>query len=156
MSNKDIGRYIINSNRFMSLATSHYNDTWIAPVYYVVDEDYNIYFVSFIRSTHVIHIILNSQVAISIFNSTQEEGDANGLQIKGEAYQLPKSRYKEVISLFYRKNGIEATPEMIDGKIKEYEDKERAIFQIKPTEIYIQDREYFKEHRVDKRVKINL
>lgn len=157
MDNKTIGRYIIDSNKFMSVATSHSNDTWIAPVFYATDENYNLYFVSHLRSKHAIHIILNTNVAVSIFDSTQEEGDgANGLQIKGVAYQISKSRYQEVISLFYEKNGIKATPDMIAGKIKEYGDKERVIFQIKPTEVYVQDREYFKEHRVDNRVQINL
>ncbi len=154
--NETIGRNIINTNRFMSVATtSYYNDVWIAPVYYVSDKNYNLYFVSQMRSRHVIHIIMNNQVAVSIFDSTQEE-DPNGIQIKGVVDKLSESKYQEVISLFYKKDEKEVTPKIIADKIKEYKDNERAIFQIKPTEVYIQDKEYFKEHRVDKRIPIKL
>ena len=68
---ENIGKTIITSNNFMSIATSFTRDTWIAPVFYCTDENYNFYFVSSVDSKHVIHIVANPNVAISIFDSKQ-------------------------------------------------------------------------------------
>jgi len=156
-NDNELGRNIVNSNRYMSLATCHYNDVWIAPVSYVTDENYNFYFVSHARSKHVIHTILNSDVAMSIFDSTQTEGEGNGVQIKGIASQLSTSKYKDVIPLFFEKIGIvDDIEDLIQMKIEEYKLNDRVIIQVKPTEVYIQEKEYFEKHKVDKRIKIKL
>jgi uncharacterized protein YhbP (UPF0306 family) len=155
--NEWLGRNIIKSNQYMSLATCHYNDTWIAPVSYVTDNDYNFYFVSHAKSKHVIHAMLNNNVAMSIFDSTQTQGEGNGIQIKGTAMQLPISKYKDVIPLFLKRMGIvDNIEDLIQMKSKEYVMKDRVIFQIKPEEIYMQDVRYFQKHKVDRRIQIKL
>src|SRR3989304_5459645 len=109
MDSVEFAKNIIKNNTFLSIATSFNNDTWIAPVFFAVDDEYNFYFVSSMDSTHVQHILQNKQVALSIFNSVQPEGDANGVQIKGKAIKIPISKYPEVLKLFWiktRKNVI--------------------------------------------------
>ena len=173
MTDNELGRNIINSNQYMSLATCHYNDVWISPVSYVTDENYNFYFVSHARSKHVIQSILNNTVAISIFDSTQKEGEGNGVQIKGTSSQLPKGKYGDVIRLFIEKKrrdksidfedksidfedkSIDET-KLIEKKIEEYSLNDRVIFQVIPTEVYIQERGHFEKYKVDKRIQIEL
>ena len=153
---ENIGKSIIKSSRFMSLATSHVNDTWIAPLFFCVDKNYNFYYVSSVHSKHISHISKNNNVAISIYNSEQEEGNANGIQIKGTGSKVPIEKYFEIIPLFCRKMGIEPTANVINNKIEEYNKNERAIYRVKPSEYYIQDSEYFKKHKIDRRIRINI
>ncbi len=151
-----IAKEIINTNNFMSLATSYQNDTWIAPVYYTTDDNYTFYFVSSKYSKHVQHIFLNSQVAISIFNSNQTEGTANGVQIKGIATIINESEYFNIIKLFGNKMKVKINNNDIIDKIKEYSRNNRLIFSINPIKSYIQDQEFFKKHHIDKRIEIHL
>ena len=155
--NNKIGKDIIDSNHFMSIATSYNNDTWIAPTFYANDKDnYNIYFVSSLYSKHVQHILLNNKVAISIFDSNQKEGVANGIQIWGEATKVDRSNYPDIIKMFCNKLDKPVTVDIIDEKIDEYKNNDRYIFKIDPLEVYIQDTDYFKEYKIDKRIMIDL
>ena len=157
MDSVEFAKNVIKNNNFLSIATSFNNQTWIAPVFFAVDDKYNFYFVSSIDSTHVQHILQNKQVALSIFDSVQPEGDANGVQIKGEAIKIPISKYPDVLKLFWEKTRKKViTEDEIQQKINEYENNKRSIFQIVPKEIYVQDQEYFKKYRIDKRVRIDL
>ena len=157
MDNNKIGRQIIDANHFMSIATSYNDDVWIAPTFYANDKEYhNLYFVSSITSKHCQDITLNNLVAVSIFDSNQKEGIANGIQIRGLASLIDKSMYLEIITLFCEKVGKVTTPKLIKEKIQEYEENKRFIFQIKIIDAYIQDTDYFEKHRIDKRIRINL
>ena len=157
MDNNKIGRHIIDSNHFMSIATSHNDDVWIAPTFFANDKKYhNLYFVSSLSSKHCQDILVNNRVAVSIFDSNQKEGIANGIQIMGHGMQVEKSMYPEIIMMFGEKAGKVITLKLIEDKIKEYETNNRAIFQIKIIDAYIQDTDCFEKHRVDKRIRVNL
>ena len=136
----------------MSIATSYQNDTWITPIYYIFDNKY-LYFVSSIHSKHVQHIQLNKKVAVSIFDSSQTD-NINGIQMKGEVVEIPISEYSKILELYFYIN--ETINEKISEKISEYKKNKRAIFQVKPIEIYIQDVEYFKKYHIDRRIKVTL
>lgn len=75
----------MSKHRLMSVAT--YGDhPWVASVYYVSDENLDLYFFSSPESEHSIHIEKNPNVACAIADSTQMPADVKlGLQIFGEA-----------------------------------------------------------------------
>jgi uncharacterized protein YhbP (UPF0306 family) len=151
-----IGQNIIKSNHFMSIATSYLDDTWIAPVYYFNDDSFTLYFVSSLDSKHVGQLLLNPQVAVSIFDSRQAEGDANGVQLRGIASKVADEKYYDVLSMFFQKNGKSVDPDTINDRITQYRNTGRAIFQIVPIDAFVQDPEHFKKYRIDKRVRIDL
>lgn len=153
----EIARSIMDSTTFLSLATSNGKETWIAPLFFVHDRYKTIYFVSSIDSLHVQHIQVRSQVALSIFNMNQKEGnlaaDTNGVQIRGRAIFADKSEYEKVMELFNQKIWPdESKPIDVD----KYEGTGRSIFKIYLDEIYVQDPEYFQKHHEDKRIKVDL
>ncbi len=84
------------------------------------------------------------------------EGDANGVQLSGLCNKVDESKYEEIIPLFFNKMNRIVTHEIIQHKINEYKDKGRAIYVITPHNIYIQDQDYFKNNRVDKRIEVIL
>lgn len=76
----------------MSLATfgSH---PWIASLYYAVDEDLNIYFLSSPQTLHCKQIEKNNAVAIAIADSPQKTSDKKkGIQLHGEAKLLTEDK----------------------------------------------------------------
>lgn len=73
----------LKSHRLMSLAT--YGDTpWISWVFYVTDDNFNLYFVSAPDSKHIIDIVNNNNVACGITNTEQDPlGNKIGVQLQG-------------------------------------------------------------------------
>ena len=152
---KEIYDDIIDNNRFMSIATSDGNSNWIAPVYYFYKFPY-LYFASCKKSRHIEMITNNPKVSIAIFDSQQIGGDANGIQMSGTVELIPISNWNNIIQGSYQKMGIELTSQQIDNKIEEYKQNDRAVFKVIIDESYIQDREFFKKHRTDKRIRVPI
>lgn len=62
---------------------------WASTVFFVADEELNLYFVSDPSSNHSTHIAKNPEVAVAIFDSHQNVSDQKvGVQMKGRAVQL--------------------------------------------------------------------
>ncbi len=78
----------VHSQKLMTIAT--FGDApWAAAVYFVMDSDLNIYFISSPDTIHCQNITLNPNVAITITDSSQEVTDKKvGVQISGEAEQI--------------------------------------------------------------------
>ena len=73
----------LNSQKLMSLATRG-DYPWIASVYYVVDDDLNLYFISPADAEHSQQLAKNPEVAVNIADSRQEASDKKkGLQLWG-------------------------------------------------------------------------
>ncbi len=79
---------ILNSNLYFTLATTDGKIPWAAPLYYCLDEDFNIYFISQMDSLHTRHILKQPNVAFAVFDSHQEEGTGNGVQGSGRVSLL--------------------------------------------------------------------
>lgn len=126
-------------------------------LFFVHDQFKTIYFVSSHDSIHAQHIQVESQVAISIFNTNQKEGnlaaDTNGVQIRGHAFLADKPEYEKIMQLFNKKIWPdEKKPIDVD----KYDGTPRSIFKIHLDEIYVQDPQYFQKHHIDKRIKVDL
>lgn len=85
IEDKRILQNYLNSERLMTIATQG-EHIWVATVYYISDNDLNLYFISPPDSEHVKHIKSNSEVACAIANSNQGAGKLKiGLQLYGNA-----------------------------------------------------------------------
>lgn len=78
----------LKSQRLMSLATNG-EELSACTVYYAVDDELNLYFVSPEETEHVQNIKKNNQVAVTVADSRQKNSDDKvGLQIKGSASEV--------------------------------------------------------------------
>ena len=95
----------LKSLNFMSVAT--YNKhLWAASVYYVVDKDFNLYFISQPDTEHCQDILKNSEVACTIADSRQKvTAKKVGVQLYGTAKQLTAmEKLKWMLAFWNRMN----------------------------------------------------
>lgn len=82
---KDILLTYLKSQKLTTLATCG-DRPWVATVYYVIDNDLNLYLLTSPKTEHGQNIAQNDQVACNIFDSHQQVTDKKvGIQIQGTA-----------------------------------------------------------------------
>lgn len=79
---------------------------WAAPVWYVFDEDHNIYWWSPTEAQHSKNIADNPDVYITVFDSTAPEGDGFGLYMRAEAGVVAGDELDSAISLYNQSTKI--------------------------------------------------
>jgi nitroimidazol reductase NimA-like FMN-containing flavoprotein (pyridoxamine 5'-phosphate oxidase superfamily) len=136
---------------YMVIGTStKEGEPWIAPVLYVYDKEYNIYFLSAVDAVHSENILKNPKVSISIFDSHQKIGISEGVQIEGRAELVEKAEIKKAITLYCEKVFPDSeVPPTTRYNPEEYLGaSEFRFFKVKPANTYITGE--------DRRVKIQL
>jgi uncharacterized protein YhbP (UPF0306 family) len=96
---------IIKNSTFLTLATHNKINPWACLLFYASNEtedNIQLFFVSSTESKHIKNIMINPGVAVTIFDSGQEEGNAQGVQIKGECYIVPRNEYAIVFPYFFK------------------------------------------------------
>lgn len=141
----ELGKEIIKSNIYLSLATSVENSPWISPLFYAIDNKFTFYFISQESSTHIRNIFVNNVVAFCIFDSKQLEGTGNGVQGKGRVYKLEDDEI-ETAFLWYKTSFIELKKESFTG------DAPYRFYKLVPEQVFVLD----PEAKVDKRVEFFL
>lgn len=140
-----IAKDIIDSSIYLTLATTDGKKAWSAPLYYCKDNKYNFYYISSADCRHSREIKTNPNVGWSIFNSQAKEGQGNGVQVEGKAYQLTEKDLDEALK-WYSTTFIPCTKEYFTGQnfYKLYKLVPDKFFVLDPTE------------PVDKRVEVKL
>lgn len=101
MNQNNIADQIFASNRYLTLSTvDKHGKPWAAPVWYVGDNEGNLYWWSPVNSQHSQNLIENPNVYITIFDSQLPEGDGLGLYIQATASELPEEELDKVIELY--------------------------------------------------------
>jgi nitroimidazol reductase NimA-like FMN-containing flavoprotein (pyridoxamine 5'-phosphate oxidase superfamily) len=96
-----VARLIIDSNRYMTLATADDDGMpWASPVWYAPTEYREFYWVSSPEATHSLNLAVRPQLAIVIFDSHQA-GRWNALYMSAVAEELVD--VDEGIEIFYRR-----------------------------------------------------
>ncbi len=142
---------IFSDNKYMSLGTSTKDGKpWVAPVLYVHDEEYRMYFLSAIDSLHAENIKENQEVAISIFDSEQDIGASDGVQARGTCVMVEENEIEKAITLYCKKvfpeSDIEPTKRYISSEYLGA--SEFRFFRIDLSEIYVTGE--------DRRVRVDL
>jgi uncharacterized protein YhbP (UPF0306 family) len=104
LSDNQKARDIIRSNRYMTLATSAHGETWVAPVAYACDEVFNFYWYSEKGAKHSLHILANRIIAVAIFDSQASSDEVDGLQMLGQASEVPADELSTVADLYYQQS----------------------------------------------------
>lgn len=145
-------RHILELNRYMVIASCDRSmKPWAAPVFYAYDESYNFYFVSAIDSQHVKNIMENPEVALDIFDSRQQLGYSEQVQIYGSVSEIGKDEIDRVIKLYcerlYAKSGTPNSKNYYDPK-SYVPPSEFRFFKVKVIKAYTMG--------TDRRVEIDL
>ncbi len=118
----------------MSLAT--YSETpWICWVFYIVDENFNLYFISSPSSQHIKDINKNKQVACAITDTTQNPlGEKQGVQIWGVVENVTT---KEKLQTFFKmwKNTINNNEEKVTYQNYVGNLIETKVYKVSPKKI---------------------
>lgn len=132
--NKEKLKKYLKSHKLMSLATFS-GKPWISVVYYAIDANLSLYFVSEPGTRHCKDLLLNPKVACSITDSGQKATDKKvGVQIEGIASLVThKEQTKLALRLWNKANqGVKSVinfENMQNGTIKS------RVFKIEPQVI---------------------
>ena len=103
---KDLIRRIelfLSNHHTISIATSAEGELWSASVFYVSDEKFNIYFVSFEESKHIQGILKNKRVSATINQDVSDWMQIKGLQLQGLAYKVQEHHRQNILNLYRQK-----------------------------------------------------
>lgn len=137
---------ILNNGYFLSLATLDDDGLWVSDLFYVADNEWNIYWLSARDTRHSKAIVQNSRVAGTITISTTPRDPSEALQIAGHAEVVKKELSEEISKLFLQKRGKEKKPEA-DG------DAGQAWYKLVPTKIRLSHQETFELEKQDVEIK---
>ncbi|MBI2327786.1 pyridoxamine 5'-phosphate oxidase family protein [Candidatus Curtissbacteria bacterium] len=99
---KELIAEYLRDAKLMQVATSQNNKPWIATVWYVNDEDWNLYFISRKNRRHSLEINNNPYVAGAIvLPHTKGSGEkVRGLQFEGKAEEAKGKALKKARNLY--------------------------------------------------------
>jgi nitroimidazol reductase NimA-like FMN-containing flavoprotein (pyridoxamine 5'-phosphate oxidase superfamily) len=85
----DKGKEILKQIRYATLSTvDETGAPWAAPVWYVCDDNFDIYWWSPTEAQHSKNINSNPNIYVTIFDSTLPEGEGVGLYLRAQASEI--------------------------------------------------------------------
>jgi uncharacterized protein YhbP (UPF0306 family) len=97
----DKSNEILTKIRYATISTiDEAGKPWAAPVWYVFDEDYNIYWWSPTEAQHSRNISANPTVYVTIFDSTLPEGEGVGLYLRASAGEVSEAELNDAIERY--------------------------------------------------------
>lgn len=133
MNLKQLVQDYLNDNKHMQLATVSDGQPWLCTVYFVADEDFNLYWTSGRSRQHSLEILSNSKVAVTVVRDTELK---QALQITGNAYEVEDNDLEHAHELYQSKFGVK------DYDLKEMKERNkdgRSYWVFKPTSISLWD-----------------
>ena len=134
---------IFDKGYFLSLATLDDGGLWVSDVFYVVDDDWNIYWLSARDARHSKAIEQNPEVAGTITITTTPQEPSEALQIAGHVERIAEDLNKEIEGLFLRKRGKEKKTES-DGN-----NGGQSWYMLTPTKIRLAHQQTFNLEKQD-------
>lgn len=120
--------------KLVSVGT-YYKLPWAANVYYLFDNELNLYFVSSPKTKHCVNIEKNPKVSVTIADSAQDpNGKKKGFQGRGIAKQVTSvSELKDIIKSWNKRGFVPLTYKMFTKVWKS------RFYKIKLTDIQMFD-----------------
>jgi len=139
---KKLLKEFLDAQRLMAVATQGKN-LWIANVYYLVDNDLNLYFISPADSEHSLQIKKNQNVACAIADSNQQAGDKKiGIQLSGTASEESGLATVKWMLKMYNKLHP-STKEKLNYKNWQTKAMTSRVYKIVPTKIKFFNQELY-------------
>src|SRR5262249_49111362 len=96
----------LESTFYCSLATYGEDGTWVNPLYFAYDGDFNLYFISMGDSRHMRNIGNGAPVAVAIYATDQPPGkDVRGIQLAGWAELIKDADVEAACDIYYSRPG---------------------------------------------------
>jgi uncharacterized protein YhbP (UPF0306 family) len=129
----------LSSNKHMQLATVKNGQPWICTVYFVHDDNFNLYWTSGRSRQHSLEILNDSKAAVTVVHDIERK---QALQIIGNAYEVEDGDLERVHGLYTAKFGAKHYDL---EEMKKHDPEGRSYWVFKPTEIFLWDEVNFPE-----------
>jgi len=137
---------IFNEGYFLSLATIDDGGVWVSDLFYVADDDWNVYWLSARDTRHSKAIDRNPKVAGTITITTTPQEPSEALQISGYVEVVKGELNEEVEALFLQKRGKQK-------KAESTRVSEQSWYKLTPTKIRLSHEEVFGLEKQDVELK---
>jgi uncharacterized protein YhbP (UPF0306 family) len=148
-------RQIIESNIYCSLSTCSVDGMpWATPVFFIYDEQWNIYWSSAVNCQHSQNIYTNhGRVAVAIYGSVLPMGTGQGLYFTGTAAELEPGKIEWAIQTTSARSG-----KVINRTAADYlNDSCRRFYQFTPSEVWVTGSRIPVENQlVDTKIRLDL
>jgi uncharacterized protein YhbP (UPF0306 family) len=137
---KDLIKEFLESKKDMQLATVAKGKPWICTVYYVYDDEFNLYWTSGRSRQHSLEILNDSRAAATIVKDTETK---QALQISGNAYEVSDDDLEHVHELYQGRYGKK---DYDLEEMKKHTADGRSYWVFKPNVISLWDEVNFPEN----------
>lgn len=112
MSHADTARAIVDTNRFMTLATADGDGRpWASPVWYAHRAYTDFVWVSKPGALHSRNLAARPEVGIVIFDSTVVPGEAEAVYVEASAREVNDAERDEAVAVFSRRSQADGLAE---------------------------------------------
>ena len=143
MGPKDVIKSYLEQQHMMQLATVSNGQPWCCTVYFVTDDNYNLYWASVPSRRHSQEINSHSQVAVAIPVKFVKGQPVAGLQIEGKAVELsPSSDIRDAAERYATKfnRDTDWIEDIVAGKT------EHRLYKLTPASYVLFDESNFREN----------
>lgn len=146
-----LAKDIIEKNQYLVLGTNGEDGAWVSPVAYAYDDNFNFYFVSFPPSKHCKNIEKNNKVSFAIYDSHQDWGMGEGLQIEGIVEKVEFAEIPKATSLYFTRKYPYGTitHAFADGLKKLLNGQTYSFYKITPTKFWINNPDSDVDERIE-------
>jgi uncharacterized protein YhbP (UPF0306 family) len=97
----DKGKKILEKIRYATISTvDETGAPWAAPVWYVFDDNFDIYWWSPLETQHSKNICNNPNIYVTVFDSTLPEGEGVGLYLRARAGEISDDELNAAIERY--------------------------------------------------------
>ena len=119
----EVREYIVTHDT-LSLATTYNGQVCSTPLFYQVDSDLCLYFISDASTRHIQNAMNNSKAAVSIFEQNQPWQSIRGVQIEGHLSKVSDKKRNQIETLYcekftFLKNILEAVDDEGAEQVKQ-------------------------------------
>lgn len=133
----------LSKHKLMSVGT-YYKLPWAASVYYLFDDNFNLYFVSNPKTKHCKNILKNPKVSITVSDSNQDpKGNKLGFQASGITKKVTSvSELKDIINSWNKRGFVPVTYNIFKKAWKS------RFYKIKLSDIQLFDENQSEENEI--------
>ena len=142
---------MLQDHHTVTISTTDEKSVWSATVFYVSDENLNLFFLSSAKSRHIQHIQKNPHVAATIYKDHKDWEKIKGIQMSGMVIELEGTERKQVIDMYLKK--YQFLDRAINNPLNDDEEKIGSqfasipFFKLKPSFIRIIDNQVSFGHK---------
>ena len=142
---------MLQDHHTVTISTTDEKSVWSATVFYVSDENLNLFFLSSAKSRHIQNIQKNPYVSATIYKDQKDWEKIKGIQMSGMVIELEGTERKQAIDMYLKK--YQFLDRAINNPLNDDEEKIGSkfasipFFKLKPSFIRIIDNQVSFGHK---------